>query len=210
MRDIYLYEDCDVLRNLFNIKDKAILDEAEAGYVTFRLKEIAMNPLPGRYDFEHLLQMHKYIFQDMYEWAGQQRKLNIYKEEPVLGGLSVAYSDMFSIAEDAECALKEMRDKPWAEMELHDASIRFSDSLAKIWRVHPFREGNTRTTITFCCQYADKIGLNPDRELFENNAQYLRTALVAYNAVFDDMGDVSKPEYLIKIVEDAITRGSKK
>ena len=210
MRDIYLYEDSDILKNLLNIKDKEMLDEAEADYVTFRLKEIAMNPLPGRYDYEHLLQMHKYIFQDIYEWAGQQRKLNIYKEEPVLGGLSVDYSDMFDIAKDAEYALKEMRDRPWGEMKLHEAALQFSDSLAKIWKVHPFREGNTRTTITFCCQYADAIGLNLDRKLFEDNAQYVRTALVAYNAVFDDMGDISKPEYLIKIVEDAINRGNKK
>ena len=51
---------------------------------------------------------------------------------------------------------------------------------------------------------AGEIGLNPDRKLFEDNAQYVRTALVAYNAIFDDLGDLSKPEYLIKIVEDAI------
>ena len=49
-----------------------------------------------------------------------------------------------------------------------------------------------------------KIGLNPNRILFEDNAQYVRTALVAYNAVFDDLGDLSKKEYLIKIVKDAI------
>ena len=208
MRDIYLYEDCDTLKNLLNLKDKEMLDEAEADYVTFRLKEIAMNPLLGRYDYRHLLEMHKFIFQDIYEWAGQQRKLNIYKEEPVLGGLSVDYSDMIDIARDAENALKEMRDKPWDKMKLHEAALQFSDSLAKIWKIHPFREGNTRTTITFCCQYADAIGLNPNREIFENHAQYVRTALVAYNAVFDDIGDMSKPEYLIKIVEDAISKGN--
>lgn len=92
MRDIYLYEGTDVLKNLLDIKDRKLLDEAEADYVTYRLKEIAIHPLPGGYDYAHLLQMHKYIFQDIYEWAGQQRKLNIYKEEPVLGGLSIDYS----------------------------------------------------------------------------------------------------------------------
>ena len=207
MRDIYLYEGTDVLKNLLNIKDRKLLDEAEADYVTYRLKEIAIHPLPGRYDYAHLLQMHKYIFQDIYEWAGQQRKLNIYKEEPVLGGLSIDYSDMFDILKDAECILAEMRSKPWKEMNTHEAAVQFSDSLAKLWQVHPFREGNTRTTVTFCCQYADEIELNPNRELFEDNAQYVRTALVAYNAVFSDMGDISKPEYLIRIVEDALTSG---
>ena len=205
MSDIYLYEGTDVLKNLLGIRNRKLLEEAEADYVTYRLKEIAINPLPGDYDYIHLLQMHKYIFQDMYEWAGQQRKQNIYKEEPVLGGLSIDYSDMFDIPKDAERALSEMRNKPWGDMNTHEAAVQFSDSLAKIWRVHPFREGNTRTTFTFCCQYADAVGLNPNRELFEDNAQYVRTALVAYNAVFDDLGDKSKPEYLIKIVEDSIT-----
>jgi len=100
-----------------------------------------------------------------------------------------------------------MRQKKWQEMDLHNMAIEFSDSLAKLWRVHPFREGNTRTTVTFCCQYADSVGMVLDRELFEKNAQYVRTALVAYNAVFDDLGDKSKPEYLVRIVEDAIGRG---
>lgn len=209
MRDAYLYEDCDVLKNLLGIKDKELLDEAEAGYVTYRLKEIALTPLEGEYDYEHMLKMHKYIFQDIYEWAGQQRKLNIYKEEPVLGGLSIEYSDVFDIPRDSTRILDEMINKPWKDMNLQESAMEFSDSLAKLWKVHPFREGNTRTTVTFCCQYADLMGLSPDRELFEKNAQYVRTALVAYNAVFDDLGDRSKPEYLRKIVEDAIRRGIK-
>ncbi|MBD5509505.1 MAG: hypothetical protein HDR05_16060 [Lachnospiraceae bacterium] len=204
MRDIYLYEDCGVLKNLMNIKDKKILEDAEADYVTYRLKEIAIDPLPGAYDYEHLLRVHRYIFQDIYEWAGQSRELNIYKEEPVLGGLSIDYSDRMDILRDVENVLAEMTKKPWKNMILHEAAVQFADSLAKLWRIHPFREGNTRTIVTFCCQYADEIGLTPNRKLFEDNAQYVRTALVAYNAVFDDLGDLSKKEYLIKIVEDAI------
>ena len=87
--------------------------------------------------------MHKYIFQDLYEWAGQQRKMNIYKEEPVLGGLSVDYSDIFDIPKDAENVLSKMRNKRWKDMNSHEASVEFSDSLAHLWKIHPFREGNT-------------------------------------------------------------------
>ena len=206
MKDIYLYEDCSILKNLLNIKDKTLLDDAEADYVTYRLKEIAINPLSGAYDYKHLLMVHKYIFQDIFEWAGQPRVLNIYKEEPVLGGISIDYSNVEEIPKDVENVLTEMRNKLWDSMNLHEAAIQFTDSLAKLWRTHPFREGNTRTIVTFCCQYADEIGLNPNRELFENNAQYFRTALVAYNAAFDDLGDLSKKEYLIKIVKDAIIK----
>ena len=76
MRDIYLYEGSKVLRNLLDIRDQSELEKAEADYVSFRLKDIARNPLQGHYDYAHLLQMHRFIFQDLYDWAGQQRKVN--------------------------------------------------------------------------------------------------------------------------------------
>lgn len=166
MRDPYLYEDSQVLRNKLNIKDQDKLDEAEADYVVYRLKDLAMNPMPGEYNTEHLLKMHHYIFQDLYDWAGEPRVIAIYKEQ---------------------------------------AATEFCDSLARLWKVHPFREGNTRTTITFCCQYADEIGLNMNREIFEKNSRYVRTALVAYNAYFADGSNFSKKEYLERIVYDAIS-----
>ena len=58
--------------------------------------------------------------------------------------------------------------------------------------------------ITFCCQYADAIGLKINRELFEKNSRYVRMALVAYNAYFADGSNFSKREYLEKIVYDAM------
>lgn len=204
MRDIYLYDDCPVLQNKLSIKEQQKLDEAEADFVVYRLKELAMNPLEGDYDYKHYLSMHKYIFQDLYEWAGVQRKVDIFKEEPILGGLSIDYANIPDIEKDMENILKDMRNKDWCLMNKEEAAKQFSESLAKIWKVHCFREGNTRTTITFCCQYADEIGLEMNRELFEKNSQYVRTSLVAYNAVFSDLGDLSKKEYLQKIVFDAI------
>ena len=203
MRDIYLYEDCPVLINKLGIKEQKLLDDAEADYVSYRLRELAIHPLTGDYSYQHLLQMHFTIFQDLYEWAGTQRKLNIYKEEPVLGGLSIEYSDTLDVARDAQQILSEMTVKNWKKMNVSEKALEFTDSMAKLWKVHCFREGNTRTVITFCCQYADEKIQHIDRELFEKNSQYVRTALVAYNAVFSDMGDLSKKEYLRRIVADA-------
>lgn len=71
MRDPYLYEDSDVLKNKLDIKTQDGLNDAEADYVVYRLKDLAMNPLPGEYDTKHLLRMHYCIFQDLYEWAGR-------------------------------------------------------------------------------------------------------------------------------------------
>ncbi len=204
MRDPYLYENTEVLKNKLDIRTQDGLNDAEADYVVYRLKELAMNPLLGEYNTEHLLRMHHYIFQDLYEWAGEPRIIAIYKEEDVLGGMSVEYSDPFDIVKDIHNILSDMRGKPWKDMDRKRATVEFCDSLARLWKVHPFREGNTRTTITFCCQYADAIGLKINRELFEKNSRYVRMALVAYNAYFADGSNFSKREYLEKIVYDAM------
>ena len=204
MCDPYLYENTEVLKNKLDIRTQDGLNDAEADYVVYRLKELAMNLLPGEYNTEHLLRMHHYIFQDLYEWAGEPRIIAIYKEEDVLGGMSVEYSDPFDIVKDIHNILSDMRGKPWKDMDRKRATVEFCDSLARLWKVHPFREGNTRTTITFCCQYADAIGLKINRELFEKNSRYVRMALVAYNAYFADGSNFSKREYLEKIVYDAM------
>jgi len=203
MRDPYLYEDTDVLVNKLNIKEQTLLDDAEADYVVFRLKELVLNPIEGEYNVEHLLEMHKYTFQDIYEWAGKTRIISIYKEEEVLGGQSIEYSDPFDIATDLSQILSDMKKKEWISMDKVTASLEFCDSLAKLWKIHPFREGNTRITVTFMCQFAEKIGFSINRRLFEDNSRYVRTALVAYNAYFADGSDFSKKEYLEKIVKDA-------
>ena len=75
--------------------------------------------------------------------------------------------------------------------------------LAALWKVHPFREGNTRTTLTFVCQFAESRGIFLNRSLFEQNAVYMRNALVAAAAIFPE-GDFRKPEYLFNIVKDSL------
>jgi len=80
-------------------------------------------------------------------------------------------------------------------------------SVIDIWKVHIFREGNTRTIVTFICQYTESKGFALDTELFEQNSAYVRSALVAASAVFKGLGDKSKPQYLVKIVKDALRKG---
>lgn len=64
--------------------------------------------------------MHKYIFQDIYEWAGKIRIINMEKEEPALGGLSIEYSDKTKIQEELSETLKKMVSRPWVNMSLDD------------------------------------------------------------------------------------------
>ena len=128
MRDPYLYDDVPILRNKLGIHDSKLLEQAEADYVVYRLKDLALNPLRGNYHTEHLLKMHEYIFRDLYEWACVSRTISIYKEEDVLGGQSVEYSDPFDIVNDIHHVLSDMRAKDWTNMTRSQKASEFISS----------------------------------------------------------------------------------
>lgn len=207
MRDPYLYPNSEVLKNLANIHNMDELKNMEADYCSYRLSEIVMDESESQYDFIALCNMHYHIFQDIYEWAGKPRVINIEKAEIVLGEISVEYSDCFDIIKDAENVLSEMRAYNWRNSSFEDIVMAFSDYMAKLWKVHPYREGNTRTIVTFCCMFIEAQGIYIESDLFKDNASYMRSALVAANAVFSDLGDLRKPEYLYRIVQDALEQG---
>lgn len=208
MADPYLLPGTEVLRNKLNLTVQAVLDEAEGDFASLRLRELAQSQIEGDYGVRHFLSFHRYIFQDLYDWAGEPRRMNIVKEEPALGGLSVEYADYPDIRRELSAVLRAMRRRPWAKYDTVRKARWFSHDLAALWKIHPFREGNTRTTIHFCCQFADAHGFAIDRQLFENHSHYVRTALVAYNAVFSDIGDKSQKQYLERIIRDGIEAGS--
>ena len=189
MRDPYVYPHTNILKNLANIQDEEELSCMEAEYTSLRLAELVTKESASHFNFLSLCDMHRYIFQDVYEWAGEIRVINIEK-------------DVTNILDDMNKFL-------WKALSVAEASRIFSEYLAKLWRVHPYREGNTRTIITFCSQFIESKGFYVDSDLFKDNAQYMRTALVAANAIFSDLGDKRKPEYLNRIVLDALERGQK-
>ena len=144
---------------------------------------------------------------DIYEWAGCPRIINIEKAEAVLGELSIEYSDCYDIKKDAVLVLSEMNAFHWRTAEFDQVVEKFSDCMARLWKVHPYREGNTRTIVTFCSMFIEAQGIYIESDLFKDNASYMRDALVAANAEFHDLGDLRKSEYLRHIVQDALEQG---
>lgn len=207
--DPYMDREHGVLKNLDGITDKEKLEKYEAAYTGLRMRTLNENPIQGKFDFKHLCKVHEAIFDKIYEWAGSPRIINMEKEEPVLGGLSIEYSEHENIRKDAAEVLKRMNNFKWDKMTVEERAREFSICMADLWKVHPFREGNTRTTVTFCCDFAEAHGFGLDRDLFKDNSQYVRNALVAASAKFSDMGDLSKPEYLVRIVKDGMERWEK-
>jgi cell filamentation protein len=77
--DPYLYPDTSVLRNLADIRDANRLNQFESDHFFARLLELHENPIRGSFDSDHLRHIHKYVFQDVYAWAGEFRSVPIAK-----------------------------------------------------------------------------------------------------------------------------------
>lgn len=76
---VYCYPNSDVLANKLNIRDIDRLHEAERRITMLRLDDLLNNPIKGNFDLRHLQSIHEYLFQDIYEWAGKIRIVDIAK-----------------------------------------------------------------------------------------------------------------------------------
>ena len=202
MRDPYLYDDVPVLKNLLGIKDAGLLERAEADITAFYFSDVDGATQSMAFDLPRLLAIHKYIFGDVYEWAGMIRTISMVKGERVLGGDSVRYSQPDDIERDCAEVLKKLNGTKWSTLGVHETAETFTRLIAALWQAHPFREGNTRTVITFATQFAEVHGFRMDKTLLKDSAAYVRDALVKASD-----GQYSEYEYLVKIFEDAIRRG---
>ena len=209
MKDPYVYSGTEVLKNLAGIKEENAFACMEAEYTSLRIADLSIDNTLSYSDFNDLCMTHYAIFQDVFQWAGRVRIINIEKAEISLGGLSIEYSDCFDIERDAAKIIDEMKSVKWEEKGLSDVCKLYSRYMADLWKVHPFREGNTRTVVIFCSHFIESKGWYLESELFKDNAAYMRTSLVAASAIFHDLGNKRKPEYLERIVFDALEQGAK-
>ena len=177
--DIYCYPNSKVLVNKLNLRSDNELDKAEQNYTFLRLSQserIKSIFIEG-FNYQTLLELHKHIFGDIYEWAGTIRETEISKRERVVGG-SVKYAYPTTIKSKATYCIDHLNKQDWNVLSLDFKAELFAKGIASLWQVHPFREGNTRTIITFACEFADAHGFPMDRSLFSEYNTYTRDALV--------------------------------
>jgi len=192
----YCYPDSETLMNKYHLRDKELLEKLEIQKVGVKLLGLDVKPERVAYTFdaEHLMQLHKYLFGDIYEWAGTIRDENIYKSERVLSGGSAEYADYKDIAEKLTAMFEKYLAVDWRS-ELNTADT-VSEFLLELWTIHPFREGNTRTCVTFLWHYLKGRGIDSHLELLKNNPMYVRDSLV--------MANYDQKQYIRKIVSDAL------
>lgn len=205
MNDPYVYPGTDVLINKLNIMDKDELSVAENELTVARIKLIKeKNPVKGNYDYEHLKAFHKYIFQDIYEFAGEQRTVNIEKAELVLNGLMFKHSDVEKIEKEITDSLNRLNNVDWLIASPEEKVDAFTVALSDVWKAHAFREGNTRTTITFFVQYAKEHGFPLNEKLIADNIRFVRDSLVASSYEDIEIGINRNFTYINRIIKDSI------
>lgn len=211
MNDPYVYPGTEVLINKLNIRDKENLDSAENELTVARLAMInENNPIKGNYDYQHLKAYHKYIFQDIYDWAGEQRTVDIEKSELVLNGIMFKHTSLNCIEKEIIESLNKLNSIEWKCISLDKKVENFSIALADVWKAHAFREGNTRTTITFFNKYAEEHGFHLDEKLISDNIKYVRNSLVAASYEDEELGIRKNFSYLNRIIKDSIESYAKK
>lgn len=198
MKDLYLIENSTVLKNLLDITDEKELDLAEAELSRANMMLLYEN---GFDDFSSggFCFIHKVLFGDVYEWAGQYRKINIRKRENLLAGQSVWYSNVTEIGNDLDNAFYEINKVNWASLSRENFAKQIARLFPKLWQVHPFREGNTRTTVMMMTFFVEHHGYFFDQNLMAESAGYVRDSFVMAS-----LGENSDYEYLEKILLDAI------
>jgi len=127
------------------------------------------------------LTIHRRLFEEVFDHAGQIRQYNITKKEWVLNGDTVIYADFTSIRDTLDYDFAAEKQFSYEGLSV-EASVRHLAKFASdIWQIHPFCEGNTRATAVFMIKYMKTFGFWVNNDAFEKNSWYFRNALVRAN-----------------------------
>lgn len=198
MIDPYTYSDSDVLINKADIKDKEKLDEFENRMTNLALVSLFKTETKIK-SVHDIFKIHEYLFQNVYEWAGKPRVVNISKSEPVLNGLSVQYTVKKEITAEISKLDEYFSNQQWEALRKEDYIHLITRFIAKLWQIHPFREGNTRTVSAFTFLLLKQHGYSYNAEIIKENAKFFRNALVMAS-----IKEYTEFSYLQRILTDVI------
>ncbi len=199
MKDPYVYDGTNILINKFNIKDEKVLDKAESDFASLAINSLRKSD----FSFDSIwdcLTIHKLLFSKVYDWAGQIRTIDIYKGESLLDGRSIDYAFASYIKQALSILQKEFEEVEWETLTPEEKISKICYFVSEFWHIHPFREGNTRTSAMMLYFLIKKAGLHVNIDFLSKNGKYFRNAL-ALSCLYS----ASKTEYLLSIVTDSVT-----
>jgi len=172
--DDYVYPGTTVLKNKAGIQDQTALDAFEADATAVRMLELLEQPLEGRFDFAHLCAIHRHLFQDVYDWAGEIRTVDISRDTSRFANMALIERYLGGVLArlPAENWLRGLQPEPFV--------ARLAHYMGEINATHPFREGNGRTQRVFCALLAEQAGYFIDFESVDQ-AQMYRVMIANFN-----------------------------
>ena len=155
-------------------------EKEEADKVSERIVAVIND---GGFEFtpEYFVAIHGKLFKGVLSSAGKIRSVNIRKREWVLKGESVTYGSADTIRQSLIRDFIDEREFDYGAVTARKAISHFSRFIAQIWQVHPFGEGNTRTTAVFAIKYLHSLGFKAANNMFKENSGFFRNALVRAN-----------------------------
>lgn len=126
-----------------------------------------------------LTSIHRRIFEGVFKFAGQLRTVELSKKEWVLGGnASVSYQPAVDLRAAIEYDLAREKEFDYSSQPILEIINHLARFIADLWQIHPFREGNTRTTAVFLIKYLRSMGIPTTNDMFKKHSWYFRNALV--------------------------------
>ena len=156
------------------------VDTREADIVSVRIAEL-LGEQTFQFSPVELQNIHKRLFTGVFEHAGKIRTYNITKREWVLEGNTVIYASYSSIRDTLDYDFAQEKQFSYANITLAEAIKHIAGFTSGIWQIHPFCEGNTRSTAVFIIMYLKTFGFRLKNDVFAENSWYFRNALVRAN-----------------------------
>ena len=167
----------------------------EADKVSSRIAEIlsetAFSFSPNEY-----ISIHRKLFRGIYKHAGKIRDYNITKKEWVLDGATVMYGSASELRATLEYDFSQEKDFSYKGLSMDEIIHHLAVFVSRLWQIHIFGEGNTRTTAVFFIKYLRTLGFTAANDIFAENAWYFRNALVRANYTNLQKGIHETTEYL--------------
>ena len=156
------------------------------------------------FTFAGLVAVHRRIFEGVFKFAGQIRTYNITKKEWVLRGDTVMYVSYPDIRAAIEYDLDQEKRFDYSHLHRDEMVEHLADFVSGIWQIHPFGEGNTRTTAVFTLLYLRSLGFQVDNDLFKHDSWYFRNALVRANYQNVQKGIARDRRFLVRFFRNLL------
>lgn len=172
---IYCYPNSNVLINKLDIRDGNKLYEYEKRIVSLKLLALQMQGITGNFNMQHFISIHKYLFEDLYEFAGKFRSENIAKD-------NFSFADYQYIESELKRLLEQLKKENYLQgIEKEELSKRIASYWADLNVLHPFREGNGRAIREFLRQLCLKNGYELNIQNVESSEFLKASKLSVYD-----------------------------